>query len=102
MYLLQQQEKKIIPHLKNKTYIGADLNVGRLKASLYSGLANYEIEEITLSFDQGVVINPQSIIVVPDNARVFPNKIITDINYDGEYVYNTEDFNDDYSLIEED
>ena len=82
--------------------VGADLNVGRLKASLYSGLSNYEIEEITLSFDQGVVINPQNIIVVPDNARVFANKIITDINYDGEYVYNTEDFNNDYSLIEED
>lgn len=82
--------------------VGADLNVGRLKASLYSGLVEYEIEEITLSFDQGVVINPQSIIVVPDNARVFANKIITDINYDGEYVYNTEDPNDDYSLIEED
>lgn len=82
--------------------VGADLNVGRLKASLYSGLAEYEIEEITLSFDQGVVINPQSIIVIPDNARVFANKIITDINYDGEYVYNTEDSNDDYSLIEED
>jgi len=82
--------------------VGADLNVGRLKASLYSGLVEYEIEEITLSFDQGVVINPQSIIVVPDNARVFANKIITDINYDGEYVYNTEDSNDDYSLIEED
>ena len=61
-----------------------------------------EIEEITLSFDQGVVINAQSIIVVPDNARVFANKIITDINYDGEYVYNVENNNDDESLIEED
>ena len=78
--------------------VGADLNVGRLKASLYSGLADYEIEEITLSFDQGVVINPQSVIVVPDNARVFANKIITDINYDGEYIYNTGN-NDDQSLI---
>ena len=82
--------------------VGADLNVGRLKASLYSSLAEYEIEEISLSFDQGVVINPQSVIVVPDNARVFANKIITDINYDGEYVYDNGEDNDDESLIEAD
>ena len=82
--------------------VGADLNVGRLKASLYSSLAEYEIEEISLSFDQGVVINPQSVIVVPDNARVFANKIITDINYDGEYVYDNGEDNDNESLIEAD
>ena len=63
--------------------VGADLNVGRLKAAILSNLSQYEIENITLSFDQGIVIDNQNIIRIPDTYRVYPNKIITDINYDG-------------------
>lgn len=71
--------------------VGADLNVGRLKASLSSELSEYEIEDIELSFDQGVVINKQNIIKIPGTYRLFPNKIITDINYAGESVWESED-----------
>ena len=82
--------------------VGADLNVSRLKSSLYSELESYEIDNIALSFDQGVVVNIHNIIVIPDNTRVFPNKIITDINYDGEYVYEIDDEDDEQSLLEVD
>ena len=75
--------------------VGADLNVGRLKASISSELTDYEIENIELSFDQGVVINNQNIITIPDTYRVFPNKIITDINYDGEFILQEDKFDDE-------
>lgn len=78
--------------------VGADLNVGRLKSAIYSELSNYEIENIELSFDQGVVVNNQNIIIIPDTYRVFPNKIITDINYQGELIYGQN--NDDAFLYE--
>lgn len=68
--------------------VGADLNVGRLRAALYSELNSYEIDNITLSFDQGIVISPQNTIIIPDTYRVYPNKIIIDLNYQGEYIYN--------------
>ena len=73
--------------------VGADLNVGRLKSALYSELTNYEIENIELSFDQGVVIDNQNTIKIPDTYRVYPSKIITDINYQGEFTYSNN--NDD-------
>lgn len=79
--------------------VGADLNVGRLKSALYSELVDYEIENINLSFDHGIVIDNQNKIVIPDTYRVYPNKIITDINYQGEFIYN--DNNND-SLFEVD
>ena len=75
--------------------VGADLNVARLKASISSELSNYEIENIELSFDQGVIVNSQNIIAIPDTYRVFPNKIITDINYDGEFIYQEDNFDDE-------
>lgn len=78
--------------------VGADLNVGRLKSALYSELVNYEIENITLSFDQGVVVTKQNIIKIPDTYRVYPNKIITDINYQGEFIY---DNNNDNNVLYE-
>ena len=71
--------------------VGADLNVGRLKAAINSSLSEYEIEDVSLSFDQGVVVNDQSIINIPDTYRLFPNKIITDINYHGESVWKNDD-----------
>ena len=74
--------------------VGADLNVGRLKSALYSELVNYEIENITLSFDQGIVITKQNVIKIPDTYRVYPNKIITDINYQGEFIYGNDNDND--------
>ena len=74
--------------------VGADLNVGRLKSALYSELNAYEIENIELSFDQGVVINNKNIIAIPDTYRVYPNKIITDINYQGEFIYNNNNDNE--------
>jgi hypothetical protein len=74
--------------------VGADLNVGRLKSALYSELVNYEIENITLSFDQGIVVTKQNTIKIPDTYRVYPNKIITDINYQGEFVYGNDNDND--------
>ena len=80
--------------------VGADLNVGRLKASILSELSDYEIENIELSFDQGVVINKQNIIAIPDTYRVFPNKVITDINYDGEFVTQSDEDDDDIYLFE--
>lgn len=75
--------------------VGANLNVGELKASLYSSLSNYSIENINLSFDQGVVINKQNVIIIPNTYRVYPNKIIIDINYQGEFIANN---NDDETL----
>lgn len=66
--------------------VGADLNVGRLKSAIYSELSDYEIENIDLSFDQGIVVNQQNVIKIPSTYRVYPNKIITDLNYEGEYV----------------
>ena len=80
--------------------VGADLNVGSLKSALYSELSNYEIENIELSFDQGIVVNKQNIIAVPDTHRIYPNKIITDINYQGEFTYSNN--NDDEYLYEVD
>lgn len=71
--------------------VGADLNVGRLQASIISSLSDYEIESVTLSFDQGVVVNDRRIITIPNTARLFPNKIITDINYDGESIWRNQD-----------
>ena len=81
--------------------VGADLNVGRLKAAIYSELVNYEIENITLSFDQGIVVDPQNKIKIPDTYRVYPNKIITDINYQGEFIQ-TDNDNDNDVLFEVD
>ena len=78
--------------------VGADLNVGRLKSALYSELSNYEIENINLSFDQGVVVDNKNVIKIPETYRVFPNKIITDINYEGEII---ESDNDEAYLYEE-
>lgn len=75
--------------------VGADLNVGRLQASIISSLSDYEIESVSLSFDQGVVVNNKNIIVIPDTYRLFPNKIITDLNYDGESVWRNKDINED-------
>ena len=75
--------------------VGADLNVGRLQASIISSLSDYEIESVSLSFDQGVVVNNKNIIVIPNTYRVFPNKIITDLNYDGESVWRNKDINED-------
>lgn len=77
--------------------VGADLNVSRLKAALYSELSSYEIEDITLSFDHGIVVDNQNKIKIPDTYRVYPNKIITDINYQGEFIYNDND--NDASLL---
>lgn len=71
--------------------VGIDLNVGSLKSALYSELSSYEIENIELSFDQGIVVNNQNIIYIPDTYRVYPNKIITDLNYNGQYIYATND-----------
>ena len=80
--------------------VGSDLNVGRLKSAIYSELSDYEIENIELNFDQGVVINNQQVITIPDTYRVYPNKIITDINYQGEFIYGQD--NDDMALYEDD
>ena len=82
--------------------VGVDLNVSRLKAAIYSELNAYEIDNITLSFDQGIVVNHKNIIVIPDTYRVFPNKIITDLNYEGEYIYNNNDDNTSELLFEVD
>lgn len=76
--------------------VGADLNVGRLKSSILRALNDYEIEDIDIGFDQGTVINKQNIIVIPNTYRVHPNKIIVDINYQGEYVMQSEELEDDY------
>ena len=65
---------------------------------MYSELSNYEIENINLSFDQGVVIDNKNVIKIPETYRVFPNKIITDINYEGEFI---ESDNDEAYLYEE-
>lgn len=78
--------------------VGADLNVNSLKSSIYSELSSYEIENITLSFDQGIVVNPRNIIVIPDTYRVFPNKVITDINYQGEYIKTINDEDEDTAI----
>ncbi|MBR3208653.1 MAG: baseplate J/gp47 family protein [Bacilli bacterium] len=79
--------------------VGSDINVGRLKASILSELSSYEIEDIRISFDQGIVVNKQKMIVVPNTYRVFPNKIIVDLNYQGEYVINASD-EDEAELFE--
>ena len=71
--------------------VGADLNVGRLQAAILSALSDFEIESVNLSFDQGVVVDDRRIINIPDTYRLFPNKIITDINYDGESIWRNED-----------
>jgi len=76
--------------------VGANLNVGRLKSALYSELSSYEIENIELSFDQGIPINEQNEIVIPEDCRLYPSKIITDLNYDGQFTYSNN--NDDESL----
>ena len=74
--------------------VGANLNVSELKSSLYSVLSNYAIDNISLSFDQGIPITNQNTINVPSTYRLFPNKIITDINYVGEYIYNNNEDDD--------
>ena len=71
--------------------VGADLNVGRLQAAILSALSDFEIESVNLSFDQGVVVDDRRIINIPDTYRLFPNKIITDINYDGESIWRNKD-----------
>lgn len=89
--IYNQVSERIQKFFAANCVVGADLNVGRLKASIGSELSNYEIQNIELSFDQGVVINEYNIIKVPGTYRLFPNKIITDINYAGEFVWQTED-----------
>lgn len=76
--------------------VGANLNVTELKSSLYSTLANYMVENISLSFDQGIVVGPNNVINIPETYRLYPNKVITDINYIGDYVMNDNNEEDEY------
>jgi len=78
--------------------VGSDLNISNLKSSLYSELSSFEIENITLSFDHGIVVNKNNTIVIPDESRVFPSRIITDINYNGDYTFVAD--TDDSTLFE--
>ena len=80
--------------------VGADLNVGRLKAAILSEISRYEIEDVTISFDRGVVVSNQNIIHIPDTYRLYPDRIITDINYDGEYVWQNDDDEEEMSFTE--
>lgn len=81
--------------------VGANLNVGELKSSLYSSLSNYTVDNINLSFDQGIVIDNRNVINIPSTYRLYPNKIITDINYIGEYIPDNNDGSDAYLFEEE-
>lgn len=78
--------------------VGSDLNISNLKSSLYSELSSFEIENITLSFDHGIVVDKNNTIVIPDESRVFPSRIITDINYNGDYTFVAD--TDDSTLFE--
>lgn len=64
-------------------HVGSDLNVNKLKASINQELSNYDVAALDISFDNGIVIDKNSKIVIPDTHIFYPAKILTSLNYVG-------------------
>ena len=63
--------------------VGADLNVSKLKAAINTSLNNYEISDIDVSFDNGIIVDDRNIIRLPNTHIFYPARILTSLNYAG-------------------
>lgn len=64
--------------------LGADLSVNRLKANLNSALNEYNIMALDIDFGVGTVVNSRNMITVNETTRLYPNKILTSLTYNGD------------------
>lgn len=64
--------------------LGASLSVNKLKANINSALNDYNIVTLDIDFGTGTVVNSRNMIVVNETTRLYPNKILTSLTYNGD------------------
>ena len=65
--------------------LGQSLNVRNLNADLINVLSQYLVTSIDIIFQDGITITGNLLQVGPE-TRIYPNKVLTTIKYEGEYV----------------
>jgi len=68
--------------------LGQSLNVRNLNAALIDALVGYQVTSVDILFDDGVTLTGNW-LKVGNQTRIYPNKIITVIKYEGDYVNET-------------
>lgn len=64
--------------------LGNDLSISKLKANLNHALNEYNIVAIDIDFGTGVIINSRNMIAANDTTRLYPNKVLTSLTYNGD------------------
>lgn len=64
--------------------LGNDLSVSKLKANLNHALNDYNIVAIDIDFGAGTIINSRNMIPVNETTRLYPNKVLTSLTYNGD------------------
>ena len=64
--------------------LGNSLSVAKLKANLNHALNEYNIAAIDIDFGAGTIINSKNMIAVNDTTRLYPNKVLTSLTYNGD------------------
>lgn len=68
--------------------LGQSLNVRNLNAAIIDALSGYQVTSIDILFDDGVTLTGNW-LKVGKQTRIYPNKIITIIKYEGDYINDT-------------
>ena len=77
--------EQIQRHFTFTCTLGRDLNVRNLNAELINSLSRYQVTSIDIIFEDGVSITGNLLKVGPE-TRIYPNKILTTIKYEGEFL----------------
>ena len=65
-------------------FLSSCLSVNKLKANINSALNDYNIVTLDIDFGTGTVVNSRNMIVVNETTRLYPNKILTSLTYNGD------------------
>lgn len=64
--------------------LGNGLSVSKLKANLNHALNDYNIVAIDIDFGAGTIVNSRNMIPVNEITRLYPNKVLTSLTYNGD------------------
>lgn len=65
--------------------IGQSVNIKNIIADLMNTLSSYMVTRIDMDFSDGITLNG-SVLQVGQETRIYPNKILTTLKYEGDYI----------------